>query len=252
MSGKPAAFMSYVRFNDDHDDGQLTTFRERLSCEVRVQTGEEFQIFQDRAEIGWGQDWQQRIDGALDAVMLLVVIITPSLFRSTACRSEITRFLKREREQGRQDLILPVYYVTAQEMDDPELQESDELARALASRQYADWRELRFEPFTSPAVRKAIAELAVRVRDTLRQQTRTQPGRPRRGTGHPRPGPRTPRAGQAAASQKATLYWRRLRRPAWMHEGRRNSYGGDSCSGWPGEPAASSSRTERARDSCCW
>ena len=79
--------MSYVRFNDQHDDGQLTQFRERLSAEVRVQTGEEFLIFQDRNDIAWGQAWQQRIDQALDAVTLLVVIITPSFFRSPACRS---------------------------------------------------------------------------------------------------------------------------------------------------------------------
>jgi hypothetical protein len=38
MSSQPAAFMSYVRFNDQHDDGQLTQFRERLAAEVRVQT----------------------------------------------------------------------------------------------------------------------------------------------------------------------------------------------------------------------
>jgi F-box protein 11 len=28
MPGQPAAFMSYVRFNDQHDDGQLTQFRD--------------------------------------------------------------------------------------------------------------------------------------------------------------------------------------------------------------------------------
>jgi hypothetical protein len=39
---KPAAFMGYVRFDDQHDDGQLTRFRERLSAEVQAQTGEEF------------------------------------------------------------------------------------------------------------------------------------------------------------------------------------------------------------------
>ena len=80
----PAAFMSYVRFNDAHDDGQLSQFRERLAAEVRAQTGEEFVIFQDRNDIAWGQNWQQRIDEALDAVTLLLVIITPSLFRSPA------------------------------------------------------------------------------------------------------------------------------------------------------------------------
>ncbi len=62
MAGDPAAFMSYARFNDEHDDGQLSRFRERLAAEVRAQTGQGFVIFQDRADIAWGQNWQQRID----------------------------------------------------------------------------------------------------------------------------------------------------------------------------------------------
>jgi F-box protein 11 len=157
--------MSYARFNDQHDDGQLTQFRERLSAEIQVQTGEEFPIFQDRSDIAWGQAWQQRIDQTLDAVTLLVVIITPSLFRSRACREEVERFRARERELGREDLILPVYYVSAQELDDSDVRGRDELAKLLASRQFADWRELRFEPFTSPTVRKALARLAARMRD---------------------------------------------------------------------------------------
>ena len=175
MAGNPAAFMSYVRFNDQHDDGQLTQFRERLATEVRAQTGEEFAIFQDRNDIAWGQNWQQRIDETLDAVTLLLVIITPSLFRSPACRAEVTRFRERERALGRADLILPVYYIGAREMDEPGLREEDELARVLWSRQYADWRELRFEPFTSPLVRKAIAVLASRMRDTFWQASAAPP-----------------------------------------------------------------------------
>ena len=168
-SGQPAAFMSYARFNDAHDDGQLSAFRERLAAEVRAQTGREFVIFQDRADIAWGQDWQQRIDGALDAVTLLLVMITPGFFRSAACREEVARFLERERELGRSDLILPVYYISVREMDDPAARGADELARVLASRQFADWRELRFEPLTSPVVRKEMARLASRMRDTFWQ-----------------------------------------------------------------------------------
>jgi hypothetical protein len=34
MAGQPAAFMSYARFDDQHADGQLTAFRERLAAEV--------------------------------------------------------------------------------------------------------------------------------------------------------------------------------------------------------------------------
>jgi TIR domain len=135
MGGQAAAFMSYVRFNDQHDDGQITQFRERLSAEVQAQTGEEFLIFQDRNDIAWGQNWQARIDETLDAVTLLIPIITPSFFRSPACRAEVERFLERERELGRQDLILPVYYIDTPELDDPERRDTDELAQVLASRQ---------------------------------------------------------------------------------------------------------------------
>ena len=185
MSGNPAAFMSYVRFNDEHDDGQLSAFRERLSAEVRAQTGNEFPIFQDRNDIAWGQSWQQRIDETLDAVTLLLVIITPGLFRSPACRNEVKRFLERERNLNRQDLILPVYYITAREMDDPDLRESDDLARVLAARQYADWRELRFESFTSPVVRKAMAQLAGRMQETFWQSPAAPTPRPADRKGEP-------------------------------------------------------------------
>src|SRR5215469_3247414 len=169
----PAAFMSYVRFNDQHDDGQLSQFRARLAAEVRAQTGEEFVIFQDRNDIAWGQNWQQRIGEALDAVTLLLVIITPSLFRSPPCRAEFQKFLERESGLGRADLILPVYYISAREMDDPSLRKADQMAAVLASRQFADWRELRFEPFASPLARKAIAQLASRMRDTFWQPPAT-------------------------------------------------------------------------------
>jgi parallel beta-helix repeat protein len=161
----PAAFMSYVRFDDAHEDGQLSAFRERLAGEIRIQTGREFPIFQDRNDIAWGQNWRQRIEETLDEVTLLLVIVTPGLFQSPACRDEVARFRERERKLGRTDLILPLYYVSAREMDDPDLRKSDDLASLLWERQYADWRELRFEPLTSPVVRKAVAALATRMRD---------------------------------------------------------------------------------------
>ena len=96
MAG-PAAFMSYVRFDDAHEDGQLSAFRERLAGEIRIQTGREFPIFQDRNDIAWGQNWRQRIEETLDEVTLLLVIVTPGLFQSPACRDEVARFRERER-----------------------------------------------------------------------------------------------------------------------------------------------------------
>jgi hypothetical protein len=197
VQGGPAAFMSYVRFNDQHDDGQLTEFRKRLSNEVRVQVGEAFPIFQDRNDIAWGQNWEKRIDQALDAVTLLVVIITPGFFRSAACRAEVEHFMAREQELGREGLIMPVYYVSTPELDDPRQRDADPLAKALAARQFADWRELRFEPFTSPVVRKALAQLAARMRDTF---WRPPPDAPPPDT-PPRPG----KTGEAAGLQEGAV-----------------------------------------------
>lgn len=184
--------MSYSRFDDQHDDGWVSQFCERLSAEVRVQLGEEFPIFQDRNDIAWGQSWQQRIDQALDAVTLLLVIITPGFFRSSPCREEVERFLARERDLGREDLILPLYYVSTPELDDAERRNVDSLAQVLASRQFADWRELRFEPLTSPKARKAVAQLAARMRDTFWRQT-----------AKPSSGPREQAYGEPGQSQSA-------------------------------------------------
>jgi hypothetical protein len=163
VAGRPVAFMCYARFDDDHYDEQLTEFRRQLAAEVRAQTGREFSIFQDREDIAWGENWREVIGGALDAVALLLVIITPGLFRSEACRAEVARFLQREQDLGRSDLILPVYYITAREIEDPTARQLDPLAKLLASRQYLDWREMRFEPITAPSALRTIAQLASRM-----------------------------------------------------------------------------------------
>jgi parallel beta-helix repeat protein len=163
MSPVPAAFMSYVRRDDQHENSRLTQFRERLSGEVGLQTGEEFPIFQDSNDIAWGEQWQQRIDGSLDAVTFLIPILTPGFFRSQACRAELERFLKREEQLGRHDLILSVYYVDCPVLNDEAKRETDPLAKIIAARQRADRREFRFEPFTSPQVGKMIASMAQQI-----------------------------------------------------------------------------------------
>ena len=169
--------MSYVRLDDQHENGRLTQFRERLSGEIRMQTGEAFEIFQDRNDIAWGQQWKDRIEESLDAVTFLIPIITPAFFKSPPCRDELARFLKREQRLGRTDLILPVYYVECALLSDEAKREQDEFAKAIAARQYADWRELRFEPFTSPQVGRTLAKMAQQIVDAL-ERSHPAPSRP--------------------------------------------------------------------------
>jgi len=68
----------------------------------------------------------------------------------------VERFTGRESALGRDDLILPIYYVQARGLTDAD----DPIASTLLSHQYADWRALRFEPFDSPPVRRELAKLA--------------------------------------------------------------------------------------------
>ncbi|HKP74850.1 MAG TPA: toll/interleukin-1 receptor domain-containing protein [Longimicrobiaceae bacterium] len=157
---KPVAFMSYVHSDDEHENGRLTQFRQRLSGELRIQTGESFDIFQDRKDIAWGQQWKRRIEESIDTATFLIPVVTPAFFRSPACRAELERFLKREQKLGRSDLILPLYYVECAALTDEAQRERDPLAQAIADRQYTDWRELRFESFTSPEVGRRLASIA--------------------------------------------------------------------------------------------
>lgn len=163
----PAAFVSYVRFDDQHDNGRLTELCKRISSEVRVQTGDEFPIFQDRNDIQWGENWRTRIKESLSETTFLIPVITPGFFKSTACREELELFREREKQLGREDLILPIYYVSCPQVDDEKARAGDELAQLIASRQFVDWRELRFESLTSAQVGRTLATMAIQVRDAL-------------------------------------------------------------------------------------
>ena len=161
----PAAFLSYAHDDDKYE--HITKFRERLGDEVQTVVGDEFVIFQDRKDIHWGQNWRQRLEESIGEVTFLIPIITPRFFNSPHCREELQRFLEREKSLGRTDLILPIYFIDTPLLNDDELRAADGLAQAVASRQYADWRNLRHEPLTNPLVGRTLEKLAVQIRDAL-------------------------------------------------------------------------------------
>jgi len=72
-----------------------------------MQTGMPFPIFQDRNDLRWGQQWKSRIEDALLDVTFLIPVVTPSYFRSPACKKEFDTFLVRENTLGEDRLILP-------------------------------------------------------------------------------------------------------------------------------------------------
>jgi hypothetical protein len=161
-----AAFFSYVHTDDEQDDGALQALCRRLSGEVRAVTGIDFPIFFDRSHISWGQNWRRRIEQSLDATTFLIPVITPSYLRSDQCKNEFLAFLKREARLGRDDLILPIYYITAPQIDSRS-ESADEVAATVRDRQYADWRRLRNVSPTASRSRTALTSCAEQIHSAM-------------------------------------------------------------------------------------
>jgi TIR domain len=152
----PTAFLSYAHRDDAAYGGQISRIRERLAAIVGATIGRDFEIFQDRDCIAWGQHWPNRLGEALDQSLFLIPVITPSYLNSPACLDELSRFMELERSAGRNDLILPIYFLTSPAFDSP----SGEFALALSRRQWRDWRDVRNTPMSSSKVRRKLDELA--------------------------------------------------------------------------------------------
>ena len=173
----PDAFLSYTRFDDQHDGGAISAFRLRLADAVRAVTGQPFEIFQDVDGIGLGEKWSDKLDQILDQARFFMPIITPTYFTSAACREELEKFLQAEARRGRADLVLPIYYIECEILEDPALRAADSLASAIHERQRQDWRVLRFEPVDAKDVRLARERLA---REISRVRRRALPQAPAR------------------------------------------------------------------------
>ena len=188
------AFLSYAHADDD--EGEVTRFVDRLKREIRQQLGRSFEVFRDRDDIQWGENWRRRIDESLDSVTFLIAILSPSFFQSEECLRELERFRQRERELRRDDLILPVVWIEPDELTE----EGHQHGSFLSQRQYTNWEDYRFhEPYPVEA-RQRIVTLARAVKASIRRaapperkpepgaEARAQPATP------PKAQPETPRS----------------------------------------------------------
>lgn len=170
------AFLSYTRLDDDFFGGAITSFRAFLELGVRVVTGnKDFNIFQDIDGIEFGQQWQVQLDQAIKTTRFLIPIITPLFFQSSACRDELTKFIKHEADLGRNDLILPLYFVTTPVLEKKELLNEDALALQVSARQRYDWRSKADLPINDPQTRTAVKDLAQKIAEAISRTTNASP-----------------------------------------------------------------------------
>lgn len=178
MSQTPLAFMSYVNLDDHHEQGWLANFPKSLISEVKTLRKQPFEILQDHEDTTWEKQWKKRIKDSLNAVTFLIPIITPPFFKEDTCRKDLECFLKWEKELGRDDLILPVYYIKCPILSDKAKLEDDPLVKAIAKRPYTDWVELRFKSFDSEQVCETIAKMAQQIVAAL-DRSQAEPPKPK-------------------------------------------------------------------------
>jgi hypothetical protein len=172
VASQPDAFLSYTRLDDEFFGGAITSLRKFLELGVKVVTGDKnFNIFQDIDGIEFGQQWQGRLDEAIFTTRFLIPIITPLFFRSDACRDELEKFVQHEKALGRDDLILPIYFVTAPVLEKQDLLSADPLASEISARQRYDWRSQADLPINDPRIKSSVKDLAEKIASAI---SRTQ------------------------------------------------------------------------------
>jgi len=168
VTNQTDAFLSYTRIDDQFFGGSITSLRKFLELGVQVVTGRaDFNIFQDIDGIEFGQQWQARLDRAIVSTRFLIPIITPLFFQSSACRDELEKFIEHEKRLGRDDLILPVYFVTAPVLEKRDLLSADPLASAISARQRYDWRSRADLPIDAPQIRSAVMDLSQKISSAI-------------------------------------------------------------------------------------
>ncbi|MBR0735409.1 TIR domain-containing protein [Bradyrhizobium liaoningense] len=164
MTNQPDAFLSYTRLDDEFFGGAITSLRKLIELGVQVIAGQKsFKIYQDVDGLEFGEQWQKGLDQAVTTARFLVPVVTPLFFQSEACRDELTKFITHESEQGRDDLILPLYFVTVPALEKQELLRDDPLAEIIASRQRYDWRSKADLPINDPQVKAAVRQLSEKI-----------------------------------------------------------------------------------------
>lgn len=155
QKAQPKIFLSYSSFDEKHEGGRLSALRKRLSEEFTAQRGKDGSVFVDRTAIRPGDNWKAKLQAALDAADVLVAFITPSYLNSPWCRTEIGAFFDKERQSGQKGVVVPIVYMgTADRLA------QDSLGKAIVERDPLDWRELRFEPFSSSRLKREMQKAA--------------------------------------------------------------------------------------------
>lgn len=152
-----SGFWSYAHA-DDEPDKRVTQLASDLRMEVEALTASPLYLVVDRETLDWGDRWRERLSEAVAVATLLIPVVTPRFFKSQACRDEVLAFSQAAKAAGREDLILPIYWITDATLESGPSQ--DEVRSVVSDRQWSDLREARLADRDSSLYRTAVNRLA--------------------------------------------------------------------------------------------
>ena len=101
-------FASYARIDDEREE--LREVMEQLIHAVKVELGNQVEVFFDVEDIENGEDWETRLGDSLRNLRVLVSMCSPSYVKSAYCAKEFAVFRQRlaDAAESIDAAILPV------------------------------------------------------------------------------------------------------------------------------------------------
>ena len=174
----PIGFWSYTTTDDRSSGGHLSQLRVRSAQALQLLAGRQpVDIFQDANAIPKGSEWEDEIRRALDRSSFMIPIVTPGFLASEWCCREVLLFREREKALGRSDLIFPLVYIKADDIDPDHKDECFDRSvfELLNKRQRIEFHDLRFYEVDRYEVKVRIGQLADSVRAALRRPPSARP-----------------------------------------------------------------------------
>lgn len=151
-------FWSYVHADDEVDMGRVAQLGRDIVAHYEAIKAESIQLFLDRDDLHWGDEWRDKVDAALSNVAFFIPVITPRYFTRPECRREFEFFSNKAEGLGITELILPILYIDVPELHDEGI--TDPIIKAVQKIQWEPWGKIRFADRNSGEYRAAVDALA--------------------------------------------------------------------------------------------
>src|SRR4051812_29292169 len=91
--------------------GRVVQLAKDIVAHYEALTAEKIELFLDRDDLRWGDQWRDKIDESLANVAFFIPVVTPRYFTRVECRHELQFFANRTEKLGIRALILPILYI---------------------------------------------------------------------------------------------------------------------------------------------